>query len=59
MMSFHLTRRAKADLEEISDYLADHSAQAATRVINALHRTFAFLGEHPQAGTLREDLRPK
>ncbi len=58
MGSYRLTRRANADLDEIADYLGERSPSAVNRVLNALQRTFEFLADHPEAGSLRDDLRP-
>ena len=58
MSSYRLTRRADADLDEITSYLSEHSPSAVNRVLNALNRTFEFLADHPDAGSLRDDLRP-
>jgi toxin ParE1/3/4 len=57
MSSYRLTRRADADLEEITSFLTERSPAAANRVLNALRQTFAFLADHPDAGSSRDDLR--
>jgi len=59
MSSYRLTRRADADLEDIKNYLTEHAPSALNRVLNALKRSLQFLAEHPDAGTLREDLKTK
>src|SRR5947208_1120246 len=58
MSSYRLTRRADADLEDITDYLTEHSPSAVNRVLSALKRAFRFLADHPDAGSLRDELKP-
>ena len=58
MSSYRISRQADSDLEGIADYIADFNPTAASDVLNTLHDTFAFLARNPDAGTLREDLRP-
>ena len=55
---YHLSRRARADLDSISSYLADRSPGAARHVLTELRKTFELLARHPQIGTSRDDLHP-
>lgn len=41
------SRRATAEIEEIAAYLAEHSALAADRFLEALARAYQLLSEHP------------
>ena len=58
MSKYRISRQADTDLEGIADYIADFNPTAAFDVLDTLHNTFAFLARNPEAGTLREDLRP-
>jgi toxin ParE1/3/4 len=55
---FHLSRRARADLDFIADSLAERSPDAARRVLTELRETFQALAQNPQIGTRRDDLHP-
>ena len=55
---YHLSRRARADLDAISTYLAERSPGAARRVLTELRDTFQLLARNPQIGTRRDDLYP-
>jgi toxin ParE1/3/4 len=57
--NYRLSRQADRDLDGIADYIADDNPAAAFDVLDTLHNTFAFLAKNPEAGTLREDLRPR
>jgi toxin ParE1/3/4 len=54
---YRLSRRAIADLEQISDYLGEQNPSAADRVIDELFRTFDALAAYPKIGTSLDDLR--
>jgi toxin ParE1/3/4 len=43
--------RAKADLDEIADYIARGSVDAALRFYDAARRTFDMIADFPGAGT--------
>jgi len=58
MSRYRLSRRADRDLDEILEYVADRSPDAAVRILEALEETFRLLASSPLIGTLREDLRP-
>ena len=47
---------AKADLQEIAEYVGNDSPDAARRVIARLYETFERLGEQPSIGHTRSDL---
>lgn len=53
-----LSRQARADLDSITNYLAQKNRTAARRVLLELLRTFEFLAENPDCGTHRDDLFP-
>jgi plasmid stabilization system protein ParE len=55
---FHLSRRARADLDFIANYLAEHSPDAARRVLSELRESFRTLAQNPHIGTRRDDLHP-
>jgi toxin ParE1/3/4 len=55
---YHLSRRARADLDTIADYLRAHNPAAAHKVLTALYGTFQFLADNPESGTPRKDLHP-
>lgn len=59
MSNYRLSRQADRDLDGIADHIADFNPTAALDVLDTLHDTFAFLAKNPEAGTLREDLRPR
>ena len=44
------TARASANLEEIADYIARDSPEAAARVTRLILSSVAHLGEHPHLG---------
>ena len=55
---FYLSRRARAYLDLIADYLAKHSATAPRRVLLELWNTFKVLAASPEIGNRRDDLHP-
>jgi toxin ParE1/3/4 len=57
MSSYRLARLADTDLDEIADYIADHSPTAAIRQIERLHAKFSMLAMHPLLGQVCDDLR--
>ena len=59
MSRFRLSPEAARDIEEILDYIARASAQAARRVRHALLDACRRLAEHPGLGHYREDLTDK
>lgn len=56
---FHLSRRARADLDEISAYLGKQSSVAPRSVLLELWNTFEFLAANPNVGSRRDDLHPQ
>jgi toxin ParE1/3/4 len=58
MIRYRLSPDAEKDLDEIAAYLARVSPTTAERVVDALHEAFAFLGQHPHAGSERKDIAP-
>jgi plasmid stabilization system protein ParE len=59
MKGFILTPRAKQDLNEIWDYIADDDIEAADRVLDALEAAIGKLARSPGIGHWREDLTDK
>src|SRR5579872_4891721 len=59
MKRFVLTRRAKQDVDDIWDYIADDNIEAADRVLDALETTMVKLAKNPRIGHRREDLTDK
>jgi toxin ParE1/3/4 len=55
---YKLSRRARADLDSISDYLGERSPKSARRVLNELCNAFEYLARNPESGTRRDDLHP-
>ena len=59
MKRFVVTPRARRDINEIWDYIADDNIEAAGRVLDALDRAMIRLAKNPGIGHLREDLADK
>ena len=56
MKLFEVTEASRADILEIWDYIRTDNIDAADKVIDRLHDSFAKLGRNPMLGHLREDL---
>lgn len=56
MNTFALTRRARDDLLEIWDYIAQDNPDAADRVIADMRGAMQRLADFPGTGHVREDL---
>ena len=56
MKRFELTRQAHADLQNIWDFIAQDSLDAADRVLDEFQHTIARLAAMPGIGHTREDL---
>jgi toxin ParE1/3/4 len=56
---YYLSRRARDDLDSISNYLGERNPHAARRVLTELRNTFQLLARNPEIGTLRDDLHPR
>jgi toxin ParE1/3/4 len=56
MKRFVLTPRAKQDINEIWDYIADDNIEAAERVLGALEAAMLKLAKSPTIGHWREEL---
>lgn len=54
-----LTPRAKQDLNDIWDFIADDDIGAADRVLDALETTMVKLAKNPGMGHWREELTDK
>ena len=59
MKRFILTPRAKQDVNDIWDYIADDNIEAADRVLNALDSAMVTLAKTPGIGHWREELTDK
>lgn len=59
MPKFRLARAAERDLQEIKDFIARDSVDAAARVLSRLERAFDELAEMPGLGHRRDDLTPE
>jgi toxin ParE1/3/4 len=57
-MAYRLTRRARRDVLHIWRYIAEDSEAAADRFIDRLLHHFRILGDVPQAGRQRDEIRP-
>ena len=58
MKLFRLSRSAKADLAEITDYVAADNPQAAQRILDAILARLKLLGSHPGIGQRCEQFGP-
>lgn len=64
-MRVALSRRARADLIGISNFLASLNPQAARRVVQAIRRTMELIRDNPRSGhtvpgtDLREIIEPR
>ena len=56
MAKFRLARAAERDLEDITEFIARDSVDAAVRVPDKLERAFLELADMPGLGHRREDL---
>jgi toxin ParE1/3/4 len=58
-MGFRLAPQARADLDEIWDYvfIESGSEAIADRLLDDIHARFEFLGDWPRAGRQRDVLR--
>ncbi len=54
--AFVLTRRAEQDLDDIWEYIARDSPQAADKVLNSIERMCDRLARNPMLGHLRQDV---
>ncbi|HEV2961930.1 MAG TPA: type II toxin-antitoxin system RelE/ParE family toxin [Candidatus Angelobacter sp.] len=59
MKPFVLTSQAEHDLDQILDYLVEDSIDAASRVLDAIEKSFDKLAKAPDIGHFREDLADK
>jgi toxin ParE1/3/4 len=57
-VSFRLTPRAEADITAIALYIAEDNPTAAVRWYNEMLRHCRNLGEAPDMGVARPDVRP-
>ena len=57
MITYRLTRRARRDLLDIWNRIADDDEAAADRFLDALRHRFDLLADNPYAGRRRDDLR--
>jgi len=58
MTPYVVSPLAKADLDAIWDYVAEHNPAAADRLLTTFHEKFLLLTRHPLLGQLRDELRP-
>ena len=59
MKRFILTPRARQDLNDIWDYIANDNIEAADRVIDALDNAMIKLAKNPGIGHRRDELTDK
>ena len=59
MKRFILTSRAKQDLNDIWDYIANDNIEAANRVLDALDNAMIKLAKNPGIGHRRDELTDK
>ncbi len=56
MREVNLSDKAREDLKSIWEYLAQHNAEAASKLIREITSKFATLREHPYLGRQRDFL---
>jgi plasmid stabilization system protein ParE len=56
LADYYLTREARNDLQNILDYIADDSIEAALKVHSRFLEIFNLLAENPEIGHFRSDL---
>ena len=57
--SYVLSDEARFDIDEIWDYIAQDSPDAADRYIDELHHVFSLLAANPLMGREREELETR
>jgi len=57
MVTYRLTLRARREVLNIWQRIAEDNEQAADRFIDLLIHSFTVLGDNPRAGRRRDDLR--
>ena len=58
MTAYRVSPLARADMDEIWDYIAKDNPPSATRLLDKFFQKFVFLSEHPNAGQHRPEIRP-
>lgn len=58
MLKAQLAARARLDLRDILLYLRQHRPIAARRFLDELNARLAMLGQFPEMGVMRPELRP-
>jgi toxin ParE1/3/4 len=58
MRKVHLAARARLDLRDTLLYLRQNNPPAARRFLDELTARFALLGQFPEMGIMRPELRP-
>lgn len=53
MKPVHVRPRADAEIDELADYIASDSLEAAMRFLDAVQQAFARIGEQPGIGSKR------
>ena len=57
-MSFSLRPKAVSDLEAIADAISSAHPRAADQSLDDIYRKLQLLGESPEMGPSRDDIRP-
>jgi toxin ParE1/3/4 len=57
-MTFSLRPAAETDIESITSYIAQDKPAAARHWFDSIHRACERLGDMPQIGVARDDVRP-
>lgn len=52
-MTYHISRRANADIEAICDYIAKDNPDAADRLDARIHNTIEMLSQFPKIGAFQ------
>jgi len=57
-MKYRLSALARADIDDIAEYFAQHNPGAGQRLLGEIRARLRFLTVHPKTGAPRDDLRP-
>jgi toxin ParE1/3/4 len=57
-MKYRLSALARADLDDIAEYFAQHNPGAGERLLGEIRARLKFLTAQPRIGAPRDELRP-
>lgn len=58
MDRIRISDRAERELEELSDYVAEHGPGDPAAILDAIYQTLLVIAANPRMGRLRDDLLP-